>query len=67
LGICSNRHHCARGIENSMKYIIKRDGLEVKRVESELEVVVYFHRTHSYSMDHALKYEGYTIESEVSV
>ena len=45
-----------------MTYTIKRDGVEVKRVESELEVVVYFHRTHSYSMDHALKYEGYTIE-----
>jgi hypothetical protein len=49
-----------------MNYIIKRDGLEVKRVKSELEVVVYFHRSHSYSMSHALAYEGYTIESEVS-
>jgi len=45
-----------------MSYIIKRDEIEVKRVESELEVMVYFHRTHSYSMDHALKYEGYSIE-----
>jgi hypothetical protein len=49
-----------------MNYIIKRDGREVKRVESELEVVVYFHRTHPYSMDHALKYEGYTIERGLS-
>jgi hypothetical protein len=46
-----------------MSYIIKRDGQEIKRVSSELEVVVYFHRTHSYSMSHALRYEGYTIES----
>lgn len=46
-----------------MIYTIKRDGVEVKRVESELEVMAYFHRAHSYSMSHALKYEGYTIES----
>jgi hypothetical protein len=45
-----------------MTYTIKRDGIEVKRVESELEVVVYFHRSHPYSMSHALKYEGYTVE-----
>jgi hypothetical protein len=45
-----------------MNYIIKRDGQEIKRVSSELEVVVYFHRTHSYSMSHALRYEGYTVE-----
>jgi hypothetical protein len=50
----------------STRCIIKRDGLEVKSVNSELEVVVYFHRAHSYSMSHALKYEGYTVESEVS-
>jgi hypothetical protein len=47
-----------------MIYTIKRDGLEVKRVDSELAVVVYFHKAHSYSMSHALKYEGYTIERE---
>jgi hypothetical protein len=45
-----------------MSYLIKRDGVEVKRVKSELEVVVYFHSTHSYSMNHALKYEGYAVE-----
>lgn len=45
-----------------MNYIIKRDGVEVKKVDSELAVVVYFHRSHSYSMSHALKYEGYTVE-----
>lgn len=46
-----------------MIYTIKRDGVEVKSVDSELAVVVYFHRAHSYSMSHALKYEGYTIEA----
>lgn len=46
-----------------MIYLIKRDGVEVKRVESELAVVVYFHTNHSYSMSHALKYEGYTVEA----
>jgi hypothetical protein len=45
-----------------MSYLIKRDGVEVKKVKSELEIMVYFHSTHSYSMNHALKYEGYTIE-----
>lgn len=45
-----------------MSYLIKRDGVEVKKVKSELEVMVYFHSTHPYSMNHALKYEGYTIE-----
>ena len=48
----------------SVSYIIKRDGVEIKRVESELAVMVYFHQSHSYSMSHALKYEGYTIERE---
>jgi hypothetical protein len=47
-----------------MNYTIKRDGVEIKRVDSELAVVVYFHKTHSYSMSHALRYEGYTIEKE---
>lgn len=46
-----------------MIYIIKRDGLEVARLDSELAVVAYFHRAHSYSMSHALKYEGYTVEA----
>jgi hypothetical protein len=52
--------------ERVKSYIIKRDGLEIKRVSNELEVIVYFHRSHSYSMSHALAYEGYTVESEVS-
>jgi hypothetical protein len=47
-----------------MIYIIKRDGIEIKRVEGDLAVMDYFHRSHSYSISHALKYEGYTIESE---
>lgn len=47
-----------------MNYLIKRDGLEVARLESELAVVVYFHKTHPYSMSHALRYEGYSIEKE---
>lgn len=46
-----------------MIYTIKRDGVEVKSVDSELAVVAYFHRAHSYSMSHALKYEGYTVEA----
>ena len=46
-----------------MTYLIKRDGLEVARLDSELAVMEYFHRSHPYSMSHALKYEGYTVEA----
>ena len=48
-----------------MTYIIKRDGVEVARVEDN--PLAWFHRNVSTSMSHALAYEGYSVEEcEVS-
>ncbi len=45
----------------SKMFVIKRDGREVARVSDE-EVLRWFHRNVPYSMDHATKYEGYSVE-----
>lgn len=42
-------------------YTMKRDGNVVLSNASYGECVRYIHRTHSYSMHHALVWEGYTI------
>jgi hypothetical protein len=44
-------------------WILKRDGKEVVR-GTELECMQYIHQNHCYSVDHAIKYEGYTLEEE---
>lgn len=44
----------------SGQYILRRDGQEVIR-GSEQEIWQYIHRNHSYSINHALRYEGYSI------
>jgi hypothetical protein len=41
---------------------IKRDG-ELVIVLPENEVMEWFHKTHSFSLAHALKHEGYTIDN----
>lgn len=41
--------------------IIKRDGVEIARVDGD--PMAWFHRNVSYSMDHALKFEGYSVET----
>ena len=41
--------------------ILRRDGVVVCR-GTELELWSYIHRNHSYSVSHALQYEGYSIE-----
>ncbi len=43
------------------QFVIKRDGKEVARV-NDSQVLAWFHKHHSYSMDHAIKYEGYSVE-----
>src|SRR5580704_4640067 len=45
------------------RYILSHDG---KRVMSgtSFEIAAYIHRMHSYSVDHALKYEGYSVRPE---
>jgi hypothetical protein len=42
-------------------FVIRRDGREVARVSDE-GVLRWFHRNVPYSMDHATKYEGYSVE-----
>ncbi len=44
----------------SDQYVLKRDGAEVHR-GTEREIWRYLHETHCYSVDHALKFEGYSI------
>jgi hypothetical protein len=44
----------------SKPMVLRRDGKEVMR-GTEHELVKYIHNHHSYSVSHALKYEGYTM------
>ena len=43
------------------RYVLKRDGSEVMR-GTEQELWSHLHRIHGYSVEHALRYEGYSIE-----
>jgi hypothetical protein len=45
--------------------IIYRDGREVATVPGD--PMEWFHQQHSFSMDHALKHEGYSLSTEVRV
>ena len=45
-------------------YILYHDGKEIMRGK-EFEILKYIHQHHSYSLNHALKYEGYSIEESV--
>lgn len=40
---------------------IHRDGSYVRTVPNEEALMRWFHTQHSYSMDHAVRYEGYRI------
>lgn len=42
-------------------YILLRDGKEVMRGYED-DCMKFIHKNHSYSFDHALKYEGYSIK-----
>lgn len=42
-------------------FILKRDNKEVMR-GSEIACLDYIHNNHCYSMEHACKYEGYSLE-----
>jgi len=46
-------------------YSLQRDGHLVMR-GTEQQIWKYLHNTHSFSIDHALKHEGYKIEPEVA-
>lgn len=45
---------------DSGSYVLERDGKEVAR-GTEQEVWKYLHRSHGYSVSHALRHEGYSI------
>lgn len=45
-----------------MVTIIKRDGVEVQRLTRDESALHWFLSQHSYSMDHAIRYEGYSVE-----
>lgn len=45
----------------SGQYVLKRDGREVTH-GTEDEIWKWLHNNHGYSVDHALRYEGYSIE-----
>lgn len=45
-----------------MEFILMRDGVEVMR-GSEEKIMAYIHRSHPYSVYHALTYEGYQVEA----
>jgi hypothetical protein len=41
--------------------ILKRDGVEVMRGD-DFQVLAWIHCNHSYSLDHAVRHEGYSVE-----
>jgi len=45
--------------------IIYRDGVEVARIDA-LDVLAWFHKQHSFSMDWACRHEGYKVSYEES-
>ena len=47
-------------INKNQPVVIKLDGSYVTEVKQS-EVLAWFHRNHSYSMDHALQFEGYSL------
>lgn len=51
------------GQSESGRYVLSRDGKEILR-GTEQECWEYLHRTHGFSVDHALTHEGYAMEPE---
>lgn len=43
-------------------FTILRDNETITTVDSESEVLAWFHRNVSYSMHHATRYEGYSVQ-----
>lgn len=50
-----------------MTYTILRDNEAIATVDSESEVLAWFHRNVSYSMHHATAYEGYSVRDSEGV
>lgn len=45
-------------------FTISRDGEKLTTVTGGFELMHWFHRKHSYSMHHAVTYEGYAITDQ---
>ncbi len=43
-------------------FILKKDGNTLVESHDSLDLYRYIHDNHSYSMSHAVQYEGYTVE-----
>ena len=43
---------------------IYRDGSHIITVDTEADLMRWFHRSHPYSIDHAVRWEGYRITDE---
>lgn len=54
------------GYSKTDEYILSLDDKEVLR-SSEAAIWKYLHKTHSYSVSHALLHEGYKIEPQGDV
>lgn len=48
--------------DRSTPFTISRDGAIVTTVTGEFELMRWFHREHSFSIWHAVTYEGYRIQ-----
>lgn len=45
-------------------FTITRDGQPITTVADQFALLRWFHRQHSYSIDHAVRYEGYAVLDE---
>jgi hypothetical protein len=54
-------HHYPYEKSSSGMYLLKRDGRDVL-LGTEQDIWQYIHQHHAYSVEHALRYEGYSIE-----
>ena len=43
---------------------IYRDGAYITTVADETALLRWFHREHSYSLNHAVRYEGYSLRDD---
>ena len=50
--------------DETTKFTISRDGEELTTVTGEFELMRWFHHRHSYSLHHAVTYEGYEITDQ---
>lgn len=47
--------------DKTTEFTISRDGEKLTTVTGEFELLHWFHKKHSFSMHHAVTYEGYEI------